>query len=98
MNWGDCDFDRDRWQHADARGRGCMVASLLDRHPPETMTAAEVRGLLGEPTGYADHDEDAAYVVAPAASARTRGTEQLLVYRTDRRNGRILGAELIAPP
>ncbi len=76
VHWGDCDFDRERWSHANREGRGCMLASLFDKHPPASMTAAEVKSLLGEPTRYADYDEFPAYQVAPAAGANAPRGEQ----------------------
>jgi hypothetical protein len=99
FHWGDCDFDRERWSHADRTGRGCMLASLLDRHPPESMSAAQLTQMLGPPTGYAGDDEDLAYVVAPAAApSGGRMDEQLLVFRTDPRTGRVVRAELLRGP
>lgn len=98
INWGDCDFDRERWSHADRTGRGCMLASLLDKHPPGSMTAAEVKSLLGEPTRYADYDEFPAYLVEPAASTNAARREHLLVFVTDRQTGRVVETRLVPEP
>lgn len=96
FEWGSCDFDRDRWAHADRVGRGCMMASLLDKYPPAGMSVVEIKLLLGEPSVYADF-EDPAYLVAQAASNGAAVREQLLVYRVDRRTGRVIEAVLRAP-
>jgi len=98
LQWGDCDFDRERWAHANQAGRGCMLASLFDKHPPETMTAAEVKALLGEPTVYADYDEFPAYLVEPAVGRNSPRGEQLLVFITDRQSGRVVETQLIQWP
>ena len=98
IHWGDCDFDREQWSHADRRARGCMLASLFEKHPPESMTAAEVKALLGEPTVYADYDEFPAYLVEPAVGRNSTPGEQVLVFITDRQSGRVVEAQLIQWP
>ena len=94
VRWGDCDFDRDRWAHADRRGRGCMLDSFLDKHPPEQLSVAELRLLLGEPTGHAGDGGDLAYLVVPAGAGSGQGREQLLVFRSDPSTGRIVEVQL----
>ncbi|MGI4720355.1 MAG: hypothetical protein ACRYGO_11365 [Janthinobacterium lividum] len=98
VHWGGCDFDRERWAHADRSGHGCMLDSFFDKHAPEQMSVAELELLLGEPTGYAGDDGDPAYIVVPAgAGARAgggQGREQLLVFRTDPSSGRIVEVQL----
>ncbi len=96
FEWGSCDFDRDGWEHADRVKRGCMMASLLDNYPPAGMSVVEIKLLLGEPSVYADF-EDPAYLVAQAASNGSVVREQLLVFRIDRRSGRVIEAVLRAP-
>ncbi|VXC77014.1 hypothetical protein [Massilia sp. 9I] len=96
FEWGSCDFDRDGWAHADRVKRGCMMASLLDKYPPAGMSVAEIKLLLGEPSVYADF-EDPAYLVAQSASNGSAGKEQLLVFRVDRRSGRVIEAVLRTP-
>lgn len=93
MEWGSCEFERDRWAQADRIGRGCMMASFLDRHPPAGMTVVELKLWLGEPNTYADL-EDPAYLVAQAGANGGPAREQLLVFRIDRRSGRVLEALL----
>lgn len=98
IQWGDCDFDRERWAHADRTGRGCMLASLFDKHPPGSMTAAEVTRLLGESTRHADYDEFPAYLVTPAVGANAPRREHLLVFVTDRQTGRVVETRLVPQP
>jgi hypothetical protein len=96
FEWGSCDFDRDRWAHADRVGRGCMMESVLDGHHPVGMSVVELKLWLGEPTTYADF-EDPAYVVAQAGSGGSTAREQLLVFRVDRVTGRVIEVFLRPP-
>lgn len=96
FEWGSCDFDRARWAQADRVGRGCMMASFLDKHPPQGMALIEIKLLLGEPSVYADH-EHPAYLVAQAAPNGSAVREQLLVFRIDRLSGRVIEVLLQAP-
>lgn len=96
FEWGSCDFDRERWAHADRIGRGCMMASFLDKHPPQGMSVVEVKLWLGEPSTYADF-ENPAYLVAQAAGNGGAVREQLLVFRIDRITGRVIEVALRAP-
>jgi len=93
LEWGSCDFDRERWAQADRVGRGCMMASFLDRHPPAGMTIVELKLWLGEPNAYADL-EDPAYLVAQAGPIGRPVGEHLLVFRIDQRSGRVVEALL----
>ncbi len=93
VEWGACDFDRDRWAQADRVGSGCMMSSFLDKHPPEGMTIVELKLWLGEPNFYSDL-EDPAYLMAQAGTDGRPVGEQLLVFRVDRRSGRVLDALL----
>lgn len=93
FEWGSSDFERHRWAQADRVGRGCMMASFLDRHRPEGMPVVELKLLLGEPTTYADH-EHPAYLVAQAAANGSHGRDQLLVFRIDRVAGRVIEVQL----
>jgi len=94
LGWGSCDFDRDRWAQADRVRRGCMMASFLDQHPPEGMPVVELKLWLGEPNTYADY-EDPGYWVAQADANGNPVKEQLLVFRIDRRSGRIVEVLLL---
>ena len=94
VEWGSCNFDRDRWAQADRIGRGCMMASFLDKHPPAGMSIFELKLWLGEPNTYADL-EDPAYLVAQAGANGRPVGEQLLVFRIDRRSGRVIEALLL---
>lgn len=93
FEWGSCGFDRLRWAQADRIGRGCMMASFLDKHPAVGMTVVEIKLWLGEPSTYADF-EDPAYLVAQAASNGSAAREQLLVFRIDRITGRVMEVAL----
>lgn len=97
FEWGSCDFDRERWAQADRVGRGCMMASFLDKYPPAGKSVVEVKLLLGEPSSYADF-EDPAYLVAQAATSGSAVREQLLVFRIDRISGRVIEVLLRPPP
>lgn len=90
-SWGACEFERVRWAHAGREGRGCMMASFLRKHPAEGMSTAELKQLLGEPTAYADYDQDPAYLVGPGSAGRG----QLLVFRTHRLTGRIVEVQVL---
>lgn len=93
FGWDSCDFDRERWAQADRFGRGCMMASFLDKYHPEGMSVVEVKLWLGEPNAYADY-EDPAYLVAQSASNGAPGREQMLVFRIDRITGRVIEVQL----
>lgn len=93
FEWGSCDFDRERWAQADRVGRGCMMTSFLDKHPPQGMSVVELKLWLGEPNDYADF-EDPAYLVAQVASGGCAAREQLLVFRIDRISGRVIEVAL----
>lgn len=97
FEWGSCDFDRERWAQADRIGRGCMMASFLDRHGAVGMSVVELKLWLGEPSTYADL-EDPAYLVAQNASNGSGAREQLLVFRIDRISGRVVEVALRPAP
>ncbi|MFC0253950.1 hypothetical protein [Massilia consociata] len=94
VEWGSCDFDRDRWGRADRIARGCMMPSFLDRYQPVGMSAVELKLWLGEPTTYADL-EHPAYLVAQLGANGRPGREQFLVFRLDWLTGRVVGVELL---
>ena len=94
FGWGSCDFDRERWAQADRFRRGCMMASFLEQYPPAGMPVVALKLWLGEPDSYADL-EDPAYLLAQSGSDGSPGREGLLVFRTDRRSGRIVEAVLM---
>ena len=72
---GQREFTQQSWMSATQVERGEMLASLLIKHPASELTAEQVKQLLGPPTGYADYDEDPAYVVGRQRSkaSMTRG-------------------------
>lgn len=93
FEWGSCDFDRQRWAHADRFGRGCMMSSFLDKHALAGMPVVELKLLLGEPGTYADL-EHPAYLVAQRASDGGAGPEKWLVFVIDRISGRVIEVQL----
>ena len=72
-----------------------MLASFLAKHPVDQLTASDVRQLLGPPTGYADYDEDPAYVLGPPTVQSEYGKGYLLIFVTDKRAGRLVKARLV---
>ncbi len=59
------------------------------------MTIVELKLLLGEPNFYADL-EDPAYLVAQAAPNGPPVGEHRLVFRIDRRSGRVIEVLLLS--
>jgi hypothetical protein len=55
----------------------------------------EVRRLLGKPTGYADYDEDPAYVVGPPTARSKYGAGYLLIFVTGKGTGRVMETRLV---
>lgn len=74
-----------------------MLASFFKHHPPESLTAPEVKKLLGDPTGYHDYDENLAYFIGPPTVDSKYGKERMLVFITDKRSGAIEEIELVPP-
>lgn len=66
-----------------------MVASLLQQHQLQSRPSAEVRALLGAPTGYFDYDENVAYVVGPATVKSNYARGYLLVFIVDKSTSRV---------
>ena len=86
---GDRPFSAPAWAAAGQEERGAMVASLLQQHKLQGKTPAEVRALLGEPTGYYNYDENAAYVVGPTTVKSTYARGYLLVFVVDKTTSRV---------
>ena len=86
---GDREFTTDVWATASDLQRGEMTASLLKKHDLQRSSGSDVVALLGRPTGYYDYDTNPAYVVGPATveSLYTKG--YLLVFETDKDNGKV---------
>lgn len=89
------DFAPDTWAKATQVERGEMLASFLAKHPVDQLTASEVRQLLGPTTGYADYDEDPAYVIGPSTVRSEYGKGYLLIFVTDKRGGKVVEARLV---
>lgn len=92
---GDREFTPQAWASASQVERGEMLASFLTKHPANQLSAEQVRQLLGAPTGYADYDEDPAYVVGPPTVDSEYGKGHLLIFVTDKSTGRVLTTRLV---
>ena len=86
---GDREFTTDVWAKASDLQRGQMTASLLKKHDLKRSSGSDVVALIGRPTGYYDYDTNPAYVVGPTTveSVYTKG--YLLVFETDKDNGKV---------
>lgn len=91
---GERAFTRQAWAAASQIERGEMLASFLTRHPANGLSAGQVRQLLGMPTGYADYDEDPAYVIGPPTVQSRYAKGYLLIFVTDRQAGRVVEIRL----
>jgi len=87
--FGDREFTTDVWANASDLQRGQMTASLLKKHDLKRSNGSNIVALLGRPTGYYDYDTNPAYVVGPTSveSVYTKG--YLLVFETDKKNGKV---------
>lgn len=92
---GNREFTQQAWASASQVDRGAMLASFLTKYPANQLTAEQVRQLLGTPTGYADYDEDPAYVLGPPTVTSKYGNGYLLIFVTDKSTGRVLEARLV---
>ncbi|UVW27587.1 hypothetical protein [Massilia sp. H6] len=92
---GQREFTQQSWAIASQVERGKMLASFLTKHPADELTAERVKQLLGTPTGYADYDEDPAYVVGPPTVESKYGKGHLLIFVTDKKTGRVLKTRLV---
>lgn len=73
----------------------CDAGYFFEKNPPHELTGAQVRQLLGQPTGYADYDEDPAYLVGPSTVSSKYGNGYLLIFVTDKTTGRVLETRLV---
>ena len=92
---GQREFTQQSWASGTQLERGEMLASFLTKHPVNELTAEQVKHLLGTPTGYADYDEDPAYVVGPSTVESEYGRGHLLIFVTDKKTGRVLETRLV---
>jgi len=84
-NWGTDDFSTEKWQSANTEQRAKMVYQLLKRNKFVGKNPAEVRTILGEPTGYYDYDSNLAYLVGKEGAANTvYANTYMLVFVTDK--------------
>jgi hypothetical protein len=86
---GDREFTTVVWATASSLQRGEMTASLLRKHDLKRSNGSDIVALLGHPAGYYDYDTNPAYVVGPTTveSVYTKG--YLLVFETDKENGKV---------
>lgn len=89
---GNDPFHPEKWAAADQEARGRMVLSFLDMHRPESLSAQQIRKLLGNNTGYHDYDEYPTYRVG---STDGHGKEYLLIFVVDHQTGRVKHAMLV---
>lgn len=84
---GNREFTTVVWATASSLQRGETTASLLKKHDLKRSNGSDIVALLGRPTGY--YDTNPAYVVGPATveSVYTKG--YLLVFETDKENGKV---------
>ena len=88
-------FTPEKWASATTVEREQMLASFFKQHPTHSLTALQVKKLLGDPTGYYDYDENLAYFVGPPTADSMYGKERMLVFITDKCNGGIEEVELV---
>ncbi|GAB3388789.1 hypothetical protein GCM10027317_41300 [Massilia agri] len=94
---GSREFTPEKWAATTTVERGQMLGSFFEQHPPGSLTAPEVKKLLGKPTGYYEYDENLAYFIGPPTVDSKYGKERMLVFITDKRNGGIDEIELVPP-
>jgi hypothetical protein len=87
---GSREFSAARWAAGTQEQRGEMVASLLAKHAPSSLTAKDVISLLGSPTSYYLYDEYPAYVVGPKSIQSDYGRGYVLAFVTDKRSSRVI--------
>lgn len=90
-------FTPQAWAKADQVGRGRMLASFMSQYPPDRLGRAELKDLLGEPTGHADHDGELAYFVGPATVESQYGKGYLLIFVIDRQTGKVVQVRIVPP-
>jgi hypothetical protein len=91
-------FSREAWAAARQEQRGRMVYSFLSQHDLMSLSASDIRQLLGEPTAYYDYDENVAYFVGPASVASEYGMGYLLAFVVDKASGKVVSAKIIPEP
>lgn len=87
---GSREFSAAGWAAGTQEQRGEMVASLLAKHAPSSLTAKDVISLLGTPTSYYLYDENPAYVVGPKSIQSEYGRGYVLAFLTDKDTGKVV--------
>lgn len=78
------------WATGSQEQRGEMVASLLAKQAPDSLTAKDVTSLLGAPTSYYEYDEHPAYTVGPKSIQSDYGRGYVLAFVTDKATGKVV--------
>lgn len=94
---GNDEFSKEKWSTASQRQRGKMVASFIDSHEVTSMTASELRSLLGESTAYYEYDEFPAYFIGSKSTEEDDNNSYVFAFPIDRKTGRIR-KYVIEPP
>lgn len=84
------------WAGADQVGRGRMVGSFLSQYPVTQLTRAEIRDLLGEPTGAIGRDDTLCYFVGPTTVVSQYGRGYLLIFFLDQ-GGKVRAVDIVPP-
>ncbi|MBQ5949079.1 hypothetical protein [Massilia sp. ST3] len=94
---GDEHFTPQTWAKADQAGRGRMLASFMSQYPPNRLTQAALKDLLGEPTSRTGRDEELAYLVGPVRVESQYGKGYLLIFTIDRQTGKVIQVRIVPP-
>lgn len=87
---GSREFTVAGWAAGSQEQRGEMVASLLAKHAPDSLTVKDVTSLLGAPTSYYEYDEYPAYMVGPKSIQSDYGRGYVLAFVTDKATGKVI--------
>jgi len=91
-------FSQASWATASPEKRGEMVSSFLSQHDLKSLTAGDIKTLLGVPTAYYDYDENPAYLVGPSTVESGYGKVYLLAFMADKASGKMVAVKLIPEP
>lgn len=96
--FGTAPFSVEAWRQADQITRATMLHSFFETHDVSTMTATQLKTLLGESTGYYDYDTYPAYFIGPPTVTSQYGKGYLLYFVTDHSSGNIKSYGIIPEP
>lgn len=77
-------FSTTIWLDASQEERGKMVYSFFKTNDIYSMTAQDIKKLLGKPTGYYNYDEFPAYMVGDKSVQSNYGSGYILAFPIDR--------------